>query len=75
MSVDEGLNPSTSGIVLNLHDVGEDDGAIVFDQELESGGVAVEFAIESVLGRSNGILQGDSGGGAGNVLWSLHRSH
>jgi hypothetical protein len=56
VSIDESLNPSTSDIVLDLHDAGEDDGAIVLDKEFKSCRVAVEFAIEGLLGRSNGIL-------------------
>lgn len=55
----EGLNPSTSLIVLYLDDVGEDDRIIFRGDELQGSWVVIIFPVESSFCLGNGLFNRD----------------
>jgi len=59
VSIDECLEPSSSVVVLNLDNMGQDGSAIVLGQVFESSGVLVESSRECLFGSSDSILKGD----------------
>ena len=68
--VDERLVPSPSRLIADLEDVGQDDRAIVLGQVLKRGlreVVLVESAVELLLSGGDRVLDGDDGGGGGDL--------
>lgn len=59
VSINEGLNPSTGLVVLNLHNVSQSHGAVLLGNKLEGRGPFVVLATEGTLGFSNGFFEGE----------------
>ena len=61
VGINECLNPSIGGIILDLNDVGEDCSAVGLGEVLQGNGEIVVFALESCLSLGNSFLSSELG--------------
>ena len=66
MGINESLKPSSSLIVLNLDDVGQDRGAVGFGEEFQSWRMSVERSAQGFLSNSCRVTDGNGRRGRGN---------